>query len=776
MLNNIIQWNLQSLKSKFAELKLLINQYMPACICLQETLAHINKITNISGYNMLHSPVTRNDGHERGSSLLIHKKIHYDLIPLNTNLQAVAAKVYWGKQYTVCSVYLPHIDVTKQEIQDLIDQLPTPFLILGDFNARSTQWGDTLVNGKGQIIEDILFDNDVILLNNNQPTHYHIQTNTYSNIDLSIASADCINDFSYSVLVFLHGSDHYPVKIDAITDGNMYQNQARYKINKADWGLFRELTKTEVTPGDGIDDLLSFIENKIIQAADNAIPTTSPNPTRPPIPWWNEEIKLAIRNRKRAERALRRNFSTENKIAYKMNRAKVKYLCNNARENSWRQYLSSINQYTNLSKIWSRTKKIAGKFTPKPDPVLTINNQTISSRADVADALAEKFAAVSDGSSYSHEFMSHKTRMERETLEFATDRDLPYNKPITMEEFTTCLAQTQESAPGIDKITYSMIKHSHPSLVSLILLLYNRIFDNGYYPVRWKTAIIVPIPKPNKDPKNPANYRPISLTCCLSKLLEKICNNRLMWYLEKENLIASVQNGFRANKSTTDSIVKLENDIHYALAERQHTVIVYFDLTKAYDMAWRFGVLKSIYDGGMRGKLPKFIESFLYDRKITVKIGDTLSSPRIIKEGILQGSVLSCTCFLLSINTISSNLEPNVKSSLYVDDFTIYCSGKRLANIERRLQLTINSLYNWTKKTGYNFSATKTTALHVCRKRGCLKTVQLQYNGTPITVVDSCKYLGVIFDQSLIWRPHILKTKESCYKVLDLLKHLSHKR
>ena len=58
-----------------------------------------------------------------------------------------------------------------------------------------------------------------------------------------------------------------------------------------------------------------------------------------------------------------------------------------------------------------------------------------------------------------------------------------------------------------------------------------------------------------------------------------------MWYLEKENLIASVQNGFRANKSTTDSIVKLENDIHYALAERQHTVIVYFDLTKAYDMA-----------------------------------------------------------------------------------------------------------------------------------------------------------------------------------------------
>ena len=320
-----------------------------------------------------------------------------------------------------------------------------------------------------------------------------------------------------------------------------------------------------------------------------------------------------------------------------------------------------------------------------------------------------------------------------------------------------------------------MIKNSHPSLISAILLLFNKIFSEGHYPNRWRTAIIVPIPKPNKDTKDPSNYRPISLTCCLSKLLEKVINTRLMWYLENNNMITELQNGFRANRSTTDSIVKLENDIHHAMAEGLHTIVVLFDLTKAYDMAWRFGVLKSLHEGGMRGNLPKFIQSFLHDRKIIVRVGDSVSNPKEIQEGILQGSVLSCTCFLLSINSIVTNVDSSVKCSLYVDDFTIYCSGRMQNNVERLLQLTINRLHEWTKKTGYKFSPTKTTALHLCRKRGCTKRTNLHYNNTPIETMESCKYLGVTFDKSLTWRPHILKTKEACYKVLDLLKHLSHK-
>ena len=177
----------------------------------------------------------------------------------------------------------------------------------------------------------------------------------------------------------------------------------------------------------------------------------------------------------------------------------------------------------------------------------------------------------------------------------------------------------------------------------------------------------------------------------------------------------------------------------------------------------------------MKGNLPRLIQSFLFNRQIIVKVGDNLSTPREMKEGILQGSVLSCTCFLLAINSISSNIGSDIRSSLYVDDFTIYCSGSSVRSIERRLQLAINSLHQWTLKTGFKFSPTKTAALHVCRKRGCLKNADLEYCGNQINVTPSYRYLGVTFDKSLTWRPHITQTRESCSKALDLLKHLSYK-
>ena len=136
VLDSIIQWNLQSLKTKFSNLKLIIDEYLPICICVQETLAHINKISTISGYNICHSVPVRNDGHERGASIIVNKNINFTRISLNTNLQVVAIKIYLDKEYTICSLYLPHIDISRQELEDLFDQLGPYSLILGDFNAR----------------------------------------------------------------------------------------------------------------------------------------------------------------------------------------------------------------------------------------------------------------------------------------------------------------------------------------------------------------------------------------------------------------------------------------------------------------------------------------------------------------------------------------------------------------------------------------------------------------------------------------------------------------
>ena len=94
-------------------------------------------------------------------------------------------------------------------------------------------------------------------------------------------------------------------------------------------------------------------------------------------------------------------------------------------------------------------------------------------------------------------------------------------------------------------------------------------------------AVVLPIPKPGKDHLLATNYRPISLTSCMCKVLEKMVNVRLVWYLESENLLTPVQYGFRRERSTTDALLSLESSICGAFASNHHQVTVFFDLKKA---------------------------------------------------------------------------------------------------------------------------------------------------------------------------------------------------
>ena len=89
------------------------------------------------------------------------------------------------------------------------------------------------------------------------------------------------------------------------------------------------------------------------------------------------------------------------------------------------------------------------------------------------------------------------------------------------------------------------LKHIPDSSLSVLLKTFNDIWETGNIPKSWKEATIIPIPKPGKDNTNPNNYRPISLTGCICKTLERMINERLVWYLETNNIITEFQSGFR---------------------------------------------------------------------------------------------------------------------------------------------------------------------------------------------------------------------------------------
>ena len=118
----------------------------------------------------------------------------------------------------------------------------------------------------------------------------------------------------------------------------------------------------------------------------------------------------------------------------------------------------------------------------------------------------------------------------------------------------------------------------------------------------------------------------IQLTRCLCKTMDHMVNKRLVWFLKSNKLITNSQYGFRKLRSTIDHVVKLETSIREANIQKQQLIAVSFDLEKAYETTWKFGIMKDLHTTELRGRLPNFIKTFLSDRKFRVGIGSTFTN------------------------------------------------------------------------------------------------------------------------------------------------------
>ena len=141
--------------------------------------------------------------------------------------------------------------------------------------------------------------------------------------------------------------------------------------------------------------------------------------------------------------------------------------------------------------------------------------------------------------------------------------------------------------------------------------------------VAWGSSY--PHSKPSKDHSDPGNFRPIALTSCLCKTMERMINACLTWSLESQGLLSEKQCGFRKKHSMLDHLVRFEMFIRNAFVKKEHVLTVFFDLEKAYITMWKHGILVDLWDLGFRGHLPRFIQSFLSERSFRIREGSTLS-------------------------------------------------------------------------------------------------------------------------------------------------------
>ena len=780
---SLIQWNCRGYRANFEDLKsLIMHQNSPAVLCLQETFHGVDTPNSPTRYTIYGGdpviPYPRPPGTRasRGLITLIRNDISHYPIPLDTTLEVLAFRVGLSRQYTICNIYIsPTEPVTIRSLEQLVNQLPRPFLLVGDFNAKNPAWGDSLTNDHGQVVQDFLLRTEVTLLNTNEPTYLHYN-GTLSNIDLTFSSPDITTNFTWSPCDDLHGSDHFPIQISEI-DSSTTISTSRYNFQKADWNKFHNatvVTRESYENISNIDELVMFFNNVVYKAANDSIPQTNPIPGKYPVPWWNQGCSIVQTDRKIARRRYQRTKRLVDKIALNKATAISRRVMKQARRKSWRNFTSSINSETPMPKIWKRVNKVQKRYSGSRAPCIEDQDVIVMDEGLVGNLLGSHFSDVSSNNSYSRQFNTQREIKEKIPLRFNSTNRESYNSEITPDEFKSALQKCSNTSPGKDNIHYIMLKNLAPSCTALLLHIFNTIFLNDVFPQRWREAILVPILKPDKPPKSVNSYRPIAMTSCVCKLLEKILNFRLVYQLESVNFFSQYQYGFRKNRSTVDSLSKLQSDIYNSFSLKNHLIAVFFDLEKAYDCTWRHHILKTVEEIGIKGHLSRYIQNFLSSRTFKVKVKSTLSETFDQSQGVPQGSVMSVTLFGIAINDIIAELPSEIQKSLFVDDLAIYFSSSTPETVGRKLQMAINKIFNWTQKTGFKLSKEKTVAVHFHRKNNPQIDPQLKIGDHAIPYKDKAKFLGMTFDKKLRWKDHIEDLRKKCTKSLNLLKCLSH--
>ncbi|KAJ8953314.1 hypothetical protein NQ318_012108 [Aromia moschata] len=439
MASNVLQWNCNGCKTHYPELKSLMLEKSSFAICLQETHLKPDEIFNLRGYNSVRKDVIPRLRARGGVAIFIKNSIPYQEVPIQSDLQVIAIQIEFPYKMTLCNIYLPDFNWSIDDLLNISSQLPTPFIINGDFNAHNVLWGSGHTDARGRMIETLIEEIDVVLLNTGDGTYLNSRSNNFSAIDLTLCSPQMATRLSWSVMRDVLYSDHHPILIEITSELNPTTNNSkRWRLHQANWFSYAENIHLPPPNGD-VNFLVNQISNTIIDTASECIPMSEGHRPRKHVPWWNAEIREAVKEKKRTLNTFKRCPTRENMILFKQSRARARRIIITSKRNSWREYVSSITSQTSNSDVWKKLKKICGNNLSETSPVLVENGQIIREPNEIPDVLGRHFQEISSDDNYDLTFMQSRRNLEI-PLDFSENNTSVYNSPLTIEEMENALS------------------------------------------------------------------------------------------------------------------------------------------------------------------------------------------------------------------------------------------------------------------------------------------------------------------------------------------------
>ena len=263
-----------------------------------------------------------------------------------------------------------------------------------------------------------------------------------------------------------------------------------------------------------------------------------------------------------------------------------------------------------------------------------------------------------------------------------------------------------------------------------------------------------------------SNYRPVSLTCIASKIMEHIITSSIMAHASDQNILYPLQHGFRSKLSCETQLIEFVDNIVKNLQNGTQTDVIVMDFSKAFDKVSHNCLIKKLEYYGISGPTQMWIKNFLANRKQKVVVQGVSSSECPVSSGVPQGSVLGPSLFLFYINDLPNNISSQVR--LFADDTIVYLAMKPTSN-NKVLQKDLDKLAEWEHKWKIKFHPQKCQTIHISRNRNPIANKYLLHGHT-LESVTSAKYLGVTINSDLKWNNHIGNITSKANRTLGFLK------
>lgn len=757
----VIHINAQSLNNPahFDEFKSLFGDGKIDVIMVSETFFKDCSInTKICNYNVM--MVNRKNRVGGGVAIYVREGLNMSLLAQSSGEEGspeyLICEITFGaaKVLTAC-VYRPPDICLLDNFQEELCSFITKYkytILGGDLNARF---------GTGEF-ETKLVNNMLIQCNLDPIPFNHTFHTAYSSSTLDVIASNCndlVIEYGQTAAPGFSGHDLiyaiFNVKVPRFQSKNItFRDFKRLDLNNL-YEYGNTLPWEDIYKMNNINDKIQLFNDLMVNVLDTCIPLKTIKIKKYVAPWMTVGLRSILKERDKLRKVFARTKDPKDFEVFRKARNKAKQQCRNAKV---KYFNDQFGKCDNSKEMWSVIYSL-GLNKKENNNVMSVS----------LDDLSKHYARVSS--------VQYPEKVEAIRLEYDKDCDTHYDdrfyfKYITPENIVNTVNSFTSNAVGVDSLSARFVKICLPIILPILEHVLNYSLQNSWFPDLWKMGNIRPIPKV-KNPSTCKDYRPVSILCFLSKVLEKLVHAQVNEFINVNNVLPSLQSGFRKGHNTTTALIKVIDDIRRASDKKMLTFLLLLDMSKAFDCVHHNLLLTKLKSLKFSNSVINWFKSYLEGRLMRVAASDVNVSEWFeVHSGVPQGSVLGPLLFTIYLYDLPSVLNV-FEYHMYADDIQLYHHFNLVQYDEMVLHLE-NDLLNLQKYLNSHnlvLNVAKTQAIVLGSQIYVSKFNEgdyapLQMEGMVIPFQQLVKNLGIIMDPTLSWSEHCNYIINKVFRIL----------